>query len=73
LRAAAHRFCGLLSAFSAAAAIAALDWEDVAARGEPDAARPLVDRLETMARELILGLERLSLEALRRREATALF
>src|SRR5262245_3854873 len=41
--------------------------EAVAARSELDAARPLVERLETMARELILGPEGLSLEILRRR------
>ena len=42
----------------------------VAARGELDEARPLVERLETMAPELILGLEGLSLETLRRRGTT---
>ena len=41
-----------------------------AARGELDEARPLVERLETMAPELILGLEGLSLETLRRRGTT---
>jgi hypothetical protein len=70
LRPAAHRFCGLLSALSMAAGTAASDLEEVAARGELDEARPLVERLETMARELILGLEGLSLETLRRRGTT---
>jgi CheY-like chemotaxis protein len=71
LREAAHKLGGVLSAFSTAAATAAADLEAVAARGELDEARPLVERLETMARELILGLEGLSLGTLRRRGATA--
>ena len=62
---ATHKLCGLLSAFSAAAS----DMEEVAARGNLDEARPLVERLETMARELILELEGLTLETLRRRAA----
>ena len=44
--------------------------EAVAAASEFDAAWPPVERLETMARELIIGLEGLSLEALRRRKTT---
>ena len=44
--------------------------EAVAAGSEFDAALPPVERLETMARELILGQEGLSLEALSRRGAT---
>ena len=44
--------------------------EAVAAGSEFDAALPPVERLETMARELIIGLEGLSLEALRRRKTT---
>ena len=43
--------------------------EEVAARGDLDEARPLVERLETMARELILDLEGLTLETRRRRAA----
>ena len=53
LREAAHKLCGLLSAFSTAAGDVASDLEDHAARGQLDEARPLVERLETMARELI--------------------
>jgi hypothetical protein len=49
--------CGLRSAFSTATATAASDLEAVASRGDLDKARPLVERLETMVRELILGLE----------------
>ena len=39
---AAHTLCRLLSAFSTAAAAAASDLEEIAARGELDEARPLV-------------------------------
>jgi PAS domain S-box-containing protein len=71
LREAAHKLCGLLSAFSTAAATAASDLEEVADRGEFDEARPLVERLEAMTRELNLRVEGLSLETLRRRGATS--
>jgi hypothetical protein len=70
LREAAQTLYGLLSAFSTAAGTVATDLEVMAARGELDEAGPLVERLETMARALILGLEGLSLEALRRRGTT---
>jgi hypothetical protein len=63
---AAHTVCGLLSAFSTAVGTVATDLEAVAARGELDEDGPLVERLETMAWELILGPEGLSLETLRR-------
>jgi hypothetical protein len=68
---AAHKLCGLLSAFSTAAAAAASDLEEIAARCDLDEARPLVERLETMGRELILGLEGLTLETQPRRAAEA--
>jgi hypothetical protein len=67
---AAHTLCGLPSAFSTAVGTVAAELEAVAARGELEEAGPLVERSETMARELILGLEGLSLEALRRRGTT---
>ena len=66
LREAAHKLCGLLSAFSTAAGEAASDLEEHAMEGRLDAARPLVDRLETMARELTRQVNGLSLESLRR-------
>ena len=65
LREAAHRLCGLLSAFSTAAGDVAADLEDVAARGQLDEARPLVERLESMAQELGPQVDGLSLERLR--------
>src|SRR5262249_28109892 len=48
LREAAHRFCGMVSAFSTVAGSVASDLEDCAAAGQLDAARPLVGQLETM-------------------------
>ena len=65
LREAAHRLCGLLSAFSTAARDAAADLEEVAAHGRIDQARPLVDRLEAMAHELGHRVDALSLDRLR--------
>jgi hypothetical protein len=44
--------------------------EEAAAGGALDEARPLVEELETMAREPILELEELSLVAQRRRGTT---
>jgi len=67
---AAHRPCGLLSAFSAGAAIVASDLEELAARGQLDEAQPLVERSEVMGREPLLGLEDLRVETLRRRGTT---
>jgi PAS domain S-box-containing protein len=64
LREAAHKLRGLLSAFSTIAGNIASDLEDQAARGQLDAARQLVGRLETMARDLIQLVGGLSLETL---------
>ncbi len=64
LREAAHKLRGLLSAFSTVAGNVASDLEDQAARGQLDAARQLVGRLETMARDLIQLVGGLSLETL---------
>src|SRR3954470_9098181 len=55
LREAAHKLCALLPAFSTAAGEVASDVEIHAAQGRLDEARPLVERLEAMAQEL-LGL-----------------
>jgi hypothetical protein len=65
LRGAAHKLCGLLSAFSTAAGGVASDLEDWAAGGRLDECRPLVERLGAMARELIEQVDGLSIEALR--------
>ena len=64
LREAAHKLCGLLSAFSTVAGDVASDLEDLAARGRLDEARPLVDWLETMAPGLIRQVDDLSYEGL---------
>jgi PAS domain S-box-containing protein len=71
LRGAAHMFCALLFAFSTVAGDVASDVEDHAAQGQIEEARPLVERLETMTRELLRLAGGLSLEALRRQAATA--
>ncbi len=71
LRQAAHRFCTLLFAFSTVAGNVASDLEDQAAQGRLEEARPLVERLETMTRELMRLSGGLSLETLRQQaEAT---
>jgi hypothetical protein len=62
---AAHKLCGLLSAFSTVAGGLASDLEDQAEGGRLDECRRLAERLEAMARELIEQLDSLSIEALR--------
>ena len=65
LREAAHKLYGLLSVFSTQAGSMASDLEDHAAQGQLDEARPLVRRLETMAKELIGQVDGLTLERLK--------
>ena len=65
LREAAHKLCGMVAAFSTVAGAVASDLEDQAARGQLEEARPLVEQLEAMARELIQQVDGLSIEALR--------
>jgi two-component system sensor histidine kinase/response regulator len=65
LREAAHKFCGMLSAFSKVAGDQAADLEDLAARGHLKEAPPLVERLETTVQELVPLISGLSLESLR--------
>ena len=71
LREAAHKLCGLLSAFSTAAGGVAADLEDQAARGQLDEERPLVVRLESMVQELIREVDNISYEGLRCRAGAA--
>src|SRR5262245_54940304 len=71
LREAAHRLSGMLAAFSTTAGTVASDLEEQAARGRLEEARPLVERLETLARELLRRTEGLSIEALRRQPKAA--
>jgi CheY-like chemotaxis protein len=65
LREAAHKLGALLFAFSTTAGNAALDLEEQAAGGRLAEARPLVERLEAMAQELLPLVGGLSLETLR--------
>ena len=65
LREAAHKLCALLLAFSQTAGDVASDLEDQAAQGRLAEARPLVERLEAMAQELLPLVGGLSLETLR--------
>ncbi len=64
LRVAAHKLCGLLSAFSTVAGGVASDLEDQAAGGRLDECQSLVEQLEVMARELIEQVAGLSIDAL---------
>jgi PAS domain S-box-containing protein len=64
LREAAHKCCGLLSEFSTAAGDLAGTLEDLAARAQLAQAPPLLERLETVARDLLRQVDGLSVEAL---------
>jgi HPt (histidine-containing phosphotransfer) domain-containing protein len=65
LRESAHKPSGLLAAFSIVASGVTSDLEDHAARGRLDEAGSLVERLETMAEDLIRLAGGLSLATLR--------
>jgi HPt (histidine-containing phosphotransfer) domain-containing protein len=69
LREAAHKLCGLLSAFSTTAGTLAAELEDRAAAGRLDEAGPLAGRLETMTLDLTAQVSELTVEALRDRLA----
>jgi CheY-like chemotaxis protein len=69
LREAAHKSCGLLSAFSSAAGNIAAQLEDVAAASQFDEARPLVELLKTMIGELTGQVNGLTIVSLRRQLA----
>jgi CheY-like chemotaxis protein len=71
LRDAAHRICGMVAAFSTAAGGVASEIEDHADGGRLDKARPQVEQLATMARELIRLAGGLSLETLRHQAEVA--
>ncbi len=64
LREAAHKFCGMLSAFSTVAGNQAADLEDAAAGAQLDKAQPIVAQLEMIAGELLERVEGLSIEKL---------
>jgi len=65
LREAAHKFAGMVSAFSTVAGGVASELEDLAAQGQLDEAGPLAGRLEAMVEELMRLVGGLSLDALR--------
>jgi two-component system sensor histidine kinase/response regulator len=65
LHQAAHKIHGTITAFSTLAGAVASDLEDLAARGQLEEARPLVERLGAMVGELIDQVDGLSIETLR--------
>jgi PAS domain S-box-containing protein len=69
LREAAHRLCGMVSAFSTIAGRVASDLEDRAAQGQFEEALPVVGQLENMADQLVRLAGGLSLESLRQQVA----
>jgi hypothetical protein len=71
LREAAHKLCALLFAFSTAAGDVASDLEDRAAQGRLEEARPSVEQLEAMGKELLRLVGGLSLDALREQAGAA--
>jgi signal transduction histidine kinase/CheY-like chemotaxis protein len=71
LRESAHKLSGMVAAFSTVAGGVASDLEDHAARGQLEGAPALVERLETMAQELMDLTGGLSLEALRQQAEAA--
>jgi two-component system sensor histidine kinase/response regulator len=71
LREAAHKFCGMLSAFSTVAGDRAANLEDLAASARLDEAPPIVEQLETIARELLQQVDGMSIENLRHQAKAA--
>jgi hypothetical protein len=71
LREAAHKFYGMLSAFSTVAGNQAADLEDVAENGQLDRAPPILAQLETIAGELLQRVDGLSIESLRHQAEAA--
>src|SRR5258708_31790500 len=66
LREAAHKCCGMLSEFSAAAGDLAGSLEDLAAGAQLEKSAPILAQLETMAQELVKQIDGITVEALRR-------
>jgi two-component system sensor histidine kinase/response regulator len=67
LREAAHKCCGMLSEFSAAAGDLAGSLEDLAAGTQLEKAIPILEQLETLAQKVVKQLEGITVEALRRK------
>jgi two-component system, sensor histidine kinase and response regulator len=68
LREAAHKCCGMLSEFSAAAGDLAGRLEELAAGTQLDKAAPILEQLETIAQELVTQIDGITVEALRQAE-----
>jgi two-component system, sensor histidine kinase and response regulator len=66
LREAAHKCCGMLSEFSAAAGDLAGSLEELAAGTQLDKAAPILDQLELVGRELVTQIDGITVDALRR-------
>ena len=71
LREAAHKFCGMLSAFSTVAGDQAASLEDLAARGLLKETLPVVQQLDQFATELARLAGGLTVEALQQLAETA--
>jgi CheY-like chemotaxis protein len=69
LREAAHKFCGMLSAFSTVVGDQAANLEDLAARGLLQEALPVVEQLDRCATELARLAGGLTVETLRKQAA----
>jgi PAS domain S-box-containing protein len=67
LREAAHKLCGMVGAFSTAAASVASQLEDSAAQGQLEQAAPLVEQLVDICHQLLPVVDRLSIDSLRER------
>jgi PAS domain S-box-containing protein len=66
LRDVAHKCCGMLSEFSAAAGDLAGTLEELGAETQLDKAGPVLEQLETMAHELVKQADGITVDALRR-------
>src|SRR5262249_53916435 len=66
LREAAHKCCGMLSEVSVAAGDLAGRLEDLAVATQLDNAFPILQRLETIAQELVTLIDGITVDALRR-------
>jgi CheY-like chemotaxis protein/DNA invertase Pin-like site-specific DNA recombinase len=71
LREAAHKFCGMLSAFSTVASDQAASLEDLATRGLLNEALPIVEQLDKSATELARLAGGLTIETLRKQAEPA--
>jgi len=71
LREAAHKCCGLLSEFSTTAGDLTANLEELAAGAQLHEAPPILERLETVVRDLLTQAEGLSVEALQKQVRAA--